>query len=99
MSTATSNHGQDSAAGVTRRDMLFIATGAVGVVGIGSVVWPLISSMSPDASTLALSSTEIDISKIELGQIVTVKWRGNPVFVRHRRRRRSRRRRTRHSPT
>ena len=64
--------------------MLLIATGAVGAVGVGSVVWPLISQMSPDASTLALSSTEIDISKIEVGQIVTVKWRGNPVFIRHR---------------
>ncbi len=84
MSTATSNHGEATSGGVTRRDMLFIATGAIGAVGVGTVVWPLISSMSPDASTLALSSTEIDISKIEAGQIVTVKWRGNPVFVRHR---------------
>ncbi len=85
MSTATANpnHGP-TAGGVTRRDMLLIATGAVGAVGVGSVVWPLVTSMSPDASTLALASTEIDISKIEEGQIVTVKWRGNPVFVRHR---------------
>lgn len=68
----------------TRRDFLFIATGAVGAVGLGSVVWPLISQMSPDASTLALASTEVDISKVEVGAIVTVKWRGNPVFIRHR---------------
>jgi ubiquinol-cytochrome c reductase iron-sulfur subunit len=68
----------------TRRDFLFIATGAVGAVGLGSVVWPMISQMSPDASTLALASSEVDISKIEPGAIVTVKWRGNPVFIRHR---------------
>ena len=68
----------------TRRDFLFIATGAVGAVGVGSVAWPLISQMSPDASTLALASTEVDISKIEPGAIVTIKWRGNPVFIRHR---------------
>ncbi len=68
----------------TRRDFLFIATGAVGAVGAGAAVWPLISQMSPDASTLALSSTEVDIGKIEEGQIVTIKWRGNPVFIRHR---------------
>lgn len=68
----------------TRRDFLFIATGAVGAVGLGAVVWPLISQMSPDASTLALASTEVDIGKIEPGAIVTVKWRGNPVFIRHR---------------
>ena len=40
--------------------------------------------MNPDASTLALASTELDLSAIALGQIVTVKWRGKPVFVRHR---------------
>lgn len=84
MSTATVNAGPSTPGPVTRRDMLFIATGAVGAVGIASVVWPMISQMSPDASTLALASTEIDISKIEVGQIVTVKWRGNPVFVRRR---------------
>ena len=68
----------------TRRDFLFIATGAVGAVALGSAVWPLINQMNPDASTLALASTEVDIGKVEVGQIMTVKWRGNPVFVRHR---------------
>lgn len=64
--------------------MLFLATGAAGAVAVGSAVWPLISQMNPDASTLALASTEIDISNIAEGQIITVKWRGKPVFVRHR---------------
>ena len=68
----------------TRRDFLFIATGAVGAVAAGSVVWPLVNQMNPDASTLAAASTEVDISGIAVGQIVTVKWRGKPVFVRHR---------------
>lgn len=68
----------------TRRDMLFLATGAMGAVAVGSAVWPLISQMNPDASTLALASTEVDIGNIPEGQIVTVKWRGKPVFVRHR---------------
>ena len=40
--------------------------------------------MNPDAGTLALSSVEVDLSPIAEGQIVTVKWRGGPVFVRHR---------------
>ena len=40
--------------------------------------------MNPSADVLALSSTEVDISKIEVGQAITVMWRGNPVFVRHR---------------
>ena len=68
----------------SRRDFLFLATGAVAAVGAAGVVWPLIDQMNPDASTLALSSTEVDLSQIAEGQIVTVKWRGGPVFVRHR---------------
>jgi len=68
----------------TRRDFLYIATGAAAVVATGAAVWPLISQMSPDASTLALASTEVDLSGVAVGQILTVKWRGNPVFVRHR---------------
>jgi len=67
-----------------RRDFLFLATGAVGAVGVGAVVWPLIDQMNPDASTLALAAIEVDIGAIQEGQIVTVKWRGKPVFIRHR---------------
>ena len=67
-----------------RRDILFIATGAMAAVAAGAAVWPLIEQMNPDASTLALASTEVDLSAIVPGQIVTVKWRGKPVFVRHR---------------
>ena len=68
----------------TRRDFLFIATGAAGVVAAGAIVWPLVDQMNPDASTLAAASTEVDLSGIAEGQIVTVKWRGKPIFVRHR---------------
>ena len=68
----------------TRRDFLYIATGAVAAVGAAAVVWPLVNQMSPDASTLALASTEVDIGAIPEGQIVTIKWRGKPVFIRHR---------------
>ncbi|MGE3247543.1 MAG: ubiquinol-cytochrome c reductase iron-sulfur subunit [Beijerinckiaceae bacterium] len=68
----------------TRRDMLFIATGAAAAVGTGAMVWPFISQMNPDASTLALASIEVDIGAIKPGAIMTVKWRGKPVFIRHR---------------
>ena len=67
-----------------RRDVLFIATGAMAAVAAGAAVWPLLEQMNPDASTLALASTEVDLAAIVPGQIVTVKWRGKPVFVRHR---------------
>ena len=68
----------------TRRDFLYIATGTMGAVGAASVAWPLIRQMAPDAATLALASIEVDISSIEPGQAITVKWRGKPVFIRNR---------------
>ena len=69
----------------TRRDMLFIATGAAGAVAVGSVAWPLINQMNPDASTIAAGAPiDVDLSAIAEGAIVTVKWRGKPIFVRHR---------------
>jgi ubiquinol-cytochrome c reductase iron-sulfur subunit len=67
-----------------RRDFLFLATGAAGAVGVAALAWPFIDQMNPDATTLALSSIEVDLGAIPEGQIVTVKWRGGPVFVRHR---------------
>jgi ubiquinol-cytochrome c reductase iron-sulfur subunit len=67
-----------------RRDFLFLTTGAFAAVGVGAVVWPFIHSMNPARDVLALASTEVDLSRIEVGQAVTVMWRGKPVFVRHR---------------
>jgi len=69
---------------VNRRDFLYIATGAVGAVGVALTAWPFISQMNPDASVLALASVELDLSPIAEGQAITLKWRGNPVFIRHR---------------
>jgi ubiquinol-cytochrome c reductase iron-sulfur subunit len=69
---------------VNRRDFLMIATGAVAGVGAALVAWPFISQMNPDAAVLALSSIEVDIAPIAEGQAVTVKWRGNPLIIRHR---------------
>jgi len=73
-----------AAAEPTRRDFLFIATGAVGAVGLAATVWPFINQMNPDASALALASTEVDIASLNAGESVTVKWRGKPVVVRNR---------------
>ncbi len=69
---------------VTRRDFLYIATGVAGVVGTAAALWPFVDSMNPAADTLALSTIEVDISGVEEGQSITVKWRGKPVFIRHR---------------
>ena len=67
-----------------RRDFLYIATGAVGVVGAALVAWPLVDQMNPDKAALALATIEVDVSSIEPGQSLTVKWRGKPVFIRNR---------------
>lgn len=68
----------------SRRDFLLVSTATVGVVGTALACWPLIHAMNPAADTLALASTEIDLAPVEVGQAITVVWRGKPVFVRHR---------------
>jgi ubiquinol-cytochrome c reductase iron-sulfur subunit len=40
--------------------------------------------MNPAADVLALSSPEVNIAPVQVGQAITVVWRGKPVFVRHR---------------
>ena len=77
---AASHSGDES----TRRDFLYIATGAAGVVVTGTAVWPLIDQMNPDASVRALATIEVDVSGVEPGQQLTVEWRGKPVFIRRR---------------
>ena len=67
-----------------RRDFLYTASYALGAVGLGAAVWPLVDQMNPDASVKALSTTEVDISNIDVGKSITVLWRGKPVFIRRR---------------
>ena len=69
---------------VKRREFIFTATYAVGAVGVGATIWPLIDQMNPDASVKALASTEVDISSVQPGQSLTVLWRGKPVFIKRR---------------
>ncbi|MGG7565281.1 ubiquinol-cytochrome c reductase iron-sulfur subunit [Rhodovulum sp. DZ06] len=68
----------------TRRDFLYVATGAAGAVGVGAAVWPLVDQMNPSADVLALASIEVDVGDMEEGTQLTVKWRGKPVFIRKR---------------
>ena len=69
--------------GVRRRDFINIA--AVSFAGIGGVaaLYPLVSQMAPSADVLAESSTEIDISSIQVGQAIKAVWRKQPVFIRN----------------
>ena len=80
----TEASGPDTGDKPSRRDFLYIATGTLGVAGSALAVWPLVDQMNPSADVLALSSIEVDLSPIEVGQSITVVWRGKPVFIRRR---------------
>ncbi len=67
-----------------RRDFLYVATASAGAVATGAAVWPLVHQMNPSADVRALASIEVDISGLEPGTQLTVKWRGKPVFIRRR---------------
>ena len=69
---------------VNRRDFLFVAAGAVGAVGVAATAWPFIHQMNPAADVLALAEIEVELEGIEVGQAITVKWQGKPVFIRRR---------------
>ncbi len=84
MAEAAVDHQQSSEDGETRRDFLYLLTGAATAVGAGAVAWPLVDTMNPSADVLALASTEVDLSGVEEGMSITIKWRGKPVFIRHR---------------
>ncbi|HEY5338842.1 MAG TPA: ubiquinol-cytochrome c reductase iron-sulfur subunit [Rhizomicrobium sp.] len=68
----------------TRRDFIYVATGAVAAVGGALALWPFIDQMNPSSAVLALASIEIDISSVQVGQQVVFKFRGHPLFVRRR---------------
>lgn len=67
-----------------RRDFIHIAAATAALGAVGGLAWPLIDQMNPSADTLALASIEVDYSKVALGQQIVVKWRGKPLFIRHR---------------
>ncbi len=68
----------------SRRDFIHIAGLTTAAVGGVAAVWPFIDQMNPSADTLALASIEYDVSKVQVGSTANIKWRGKPVFVRHR---------------
>jgi ubiquinol-cytochrome c reductase iron-sulfur subunit len=74
-----------SSAEPTRRDFLYIATGAAAAVATAGALWPIIAQMNPDASTIALGAPiEVDLTPIAEGQVIKVFWRSKPIFINHR---------------
>jgi ubiquinol-cytochrome c reductase iron-sulfur subunit len=66
----------------SRRRVLIAATSAVGAVGVGFALVPFIASMNPSARARAAGApVEADISKLEAGGLLRVKWRGKPIWV------------------
>jgi len=69
----------------TRRDFLYIATGAAGAIGVGLATVPFIAQMNPDAATIAAGAPiEVDLAPIAEGQVIKVTWRSKPIFISHR---------------
>ncbi|MER2519215.1 MAG: ubiquinol-cytochrome c reductase iron-sulfur subunit [Bdellovibrionales bacterium] len=68
----------------SRRDFLTYTAAAMAGVGACAVAYPLLDSLSPAADTLAMATTEVDVSKLREGEALTVVWQGKPVFIRRR---------------
>ncbi len=68
----------------TRRDFLYYAAAGTGVVTTGAAVWPMVNQMNPSADVRAMSTIRVDVSGVQPGTQLTVKWLGKPVFIRHR---------------
>jgi ubiquinol-cytochrome c reductase iron-sulfur subunit len=65
-----------------KRKFLIAATSAVGGVAVAGVAVPLVMSMLPSARAKAAGApVEVDISKVEPGMLLTVEWRGKPVWI------------------
>lgn len=58
--------------------------GLLASAGAKATVTDILSNLSASADVLALAKAEVDISAIPEGKNVTIKWRGKPVFIRHR---------------
>lgn len=83
--TTTTSDVATSGPAPTRRDFLYIATGAMGAIGGALTLVPLIAQMNPDASTVAAGAPiEVDLAPIAEGQVIKVFWRGKPIFISHR---------------
>ncbi len=66
----------------SRRRFLTAATTVVGGVGVAFAAVPFVASLQPSAKAQAIGApVEVDIGKLEPGQLVTVKWRGKPVWL------------------
>jgi len=70
---------------VGRRHFLVVATSTIGIVGMAVTAVPFLASWRPSARAQALGSpVEVDIGKLELGAMMKIEWRGQPIYIVHR---------------
>ena len=71
--------------GFTRRHFLTVATVVTGGAGVIATAVPFVSPFKPSARAHALGAPiEVDVSKIEVGALLKVEWRGHPIYILHR---------------
>jgi ubiquinol-cytochrome c reductase iron-sulfur subunit len=71
--------------GFTRRHFLTVATAVTGGVGVIATAVPFVASFKPSARAQALGApVEVDVSKLELGALLKVEWRGRAIYILHR---------------
>ena len=64
--------------------MMVGAAGVVGAIAAKSTAMNFLTALSASGEVLALGQVEVDLSSIPEGKSVIVKWRGKPIFIRHR---------------
>ena len=71
--------------GFTRRHFLTVATVVTGGVGVIGTAVPFVASFKPSARAQALGApVEFDVSKLEVGALAKIEWRGHPIYIVHR---------------
>lgn len=69
----------------TRRRFLTVTASVLGGIGVIAAAIPLISYMRPsERAKVAGGPVEVDLTKVRLGEQITVKWRGKPIWLLHR---------------
>ena len=66
----------------TRRDFLYVAAASMAAVGAIATAWPFVNSLNPAFDTIAAGApVDVDISKVQPGQQIAVRWRSHPIFI------------------
>ncbi|KAI8345368.1 cytochrome b-c1 complex subunit Rieske [Blakeslea trispora] len=82
-----SKYKKEKSSGEASRNFAYMMVGTTGLItaaGAQATVSDFLANMSASADVLALAKAEVELASIPEGKNVTIKWRGKPVFIRHR---------------